>query len=498
MRGSNKRISDNKKNESLDWSPEENIPNTSKNTDKTKEIGHVTYAFVFVFLAFILYQVYFMFAESPDFINNSYNPRHELLNERVERGTILAKDGSVLAAGASEGYKVKDRYYPYGSLFSHAVGYAVNGRMGIESIADFSLLRSNMPIGDRLENDLKGKKNLGDTIVTTFDVKLQKAAYEAVGDNKGAVIAMNIKTGDVLALVSKPDFDPNEIEEEWEYLNGDTTNSPLLNRATSGLYPPGSTFKIITALEYMKENGDLNNYNYDCNGYYEKDGCRINCFHGSKHGNIDFETSFAKSCNSSFANITEGLNKRDFQKTCKDLLFNSELPIPVSYKESSVPINSESDMDELLQTGIGQGKVMVTPFHMCMITAAIANDGVLMRPRVISKIKTSDGDKVKEYKSKAYGRLMSSDNAYQLKSLMREVVERGTATKLKDTYGYEACGKTGSAEYNSNTSDSHAWFTGFAPVDDPQICVTVILEGAGSGGEKAVPVAKKVFDEYFD
>ena len=151
-----------------------------------------------------------------------------------------------------------------------------------------------------------------------------------------------------------------------------------------------------------------------------------------------------------------------------------------------------------MQTGIGQGKTQVTPIHMTLITAAIANDGVLMKPYVVSAVENNNQDVIKSYSAQEYKRLLSETDAKQMQTLMAEVVQSGTATRVKDTVGYVAAGKTGSAEYSSDKTESHAWFTGFAPVSDPEIAVTVVLEGAGSGGEYAVPIAKRIFDAYFN
>ena len=151
----------------------------------------------------------------------------------------------------------------------------------------------------------------------------------------------------------------------------------------------------------------------------------------------------------------------------------------------------------MIQAGIGQGKTQITPIHMNMITSAIANDGILMKPMAILEIKNIRGGLVKHYDKKEYARLMSIDEAHALKDLMRGVITNGTGSRLKDTNGYEAAGKTGSAEYSKDKTKSHAWFTGFAPLDSPKIAVTVIVEGGGSGGETAVPIARTVFDEYF-
>ncbi len=465
--------------------------------NENQEIGNLTYIFVGLFLALIGYLMYFTQFKSADLINNSYNTRQDLLAKKVVRGEILSRDRKVLAKTETAADGTETRSYPYNQLFAHAVGYSTHGKTGVESISNFTLLTSNAFIGERVKNDIGEKKNKGDHVITTLDIGLQQTASDAMGVYKGAVVVTNVKTGEILALVSKPDFDPNQINAIWDEVNADSKESVLLNRATQGLYPPGSTFKIVTSLEYLKENSDYSNYSFDCNGSFKTGDLVINCYHGQSHGHVDFVSSFAKSCNSSFANISMQLNKKEFQKTCKELLFNGALPVPYSYKESYVPISVTSDTDEVMQTGIGQGKTQVTPLHMNLITAAIANDGILMKPYVISNVENDNGDVIKTTASKQYGRLMESGYAQKMQELMAEVVQNGTATKAKDTVGYVAAGKTGSAEYSSDKTESHAWFTGFAPVSDPEIAVTVILEGAGSGGDYAVPIAKRVFDAYF-
>ncbi len=472
--------------------------NNHKDHKENREIGHITYIFVGLFLALIGYLMYFTQFKSSELINNSYNSRQDLLAEKVVRGSILSRDREILAETKTAQNGTEERNYPYENLFAHAVGYATHGKTGVESISNFTLLTSNAFIGERVKNDIDEIKNPGDNVVTTLDVDVQKAASEAMGIYKGAIVVMNVKTGEILALVSKPDFDPNQINEIWEEVNEDSNNSVLLNRATQGLYPPGSTFKIITALEYIKENSNVSEYSFDCSGSFQSGDSVINCYHGQSHGQVDFVTSFAKSCNSSFANISTMLDKKAFQKTCKELMFNGEIPVPYTYRESYVPISASSDLDEVIQTGIGQGKTQITPIHMTLITAGIANDGILMKPYVISSVENKNRDVIKSYQPQEYGRLMDEAGALWLQTLMAEVVQSGTATKVRDVSGYVAAGKTGSAEYSSVKTESHAWFTGFAPVSDPEIAVTVILEGAGSGGDYAVPIAKRVFDAYFN
>ena len=212
---------------------------------------------------------------------------------------------------------------------------------------------------------------------------------------------------------------------------------------------------------------------------------------------VTVETAFAKSCNSAFAEIgTTKVSQSTFSKTLSDLMFNQELPVSIVYSKSSARYTKEMTTDGIMQLSIGQGTTAVSPMHINLITNAVANGGMLMKPYLVQEIKCDDGTVVKSFSPENYKRLMTEKEAENLTSVMEQVVEKGTATKLKGL-SYSAAGKTGSAEFNSATSDSHAWFTGFAPADDPEISVTIIVENAGSGGSYAVPIAKRIFDAYF-
>lgn len=460
-----------------------------------KMIG-VMLVVVCTFVAMIVYLGYFVANNEQKMINNSYNKRQEILLAKNYRGSIYSADGYVLAQTAlnSEGKEV--RHYPYENMFSHVVGFSTQGRTGIEDFCNYYLINSNISLSQKVENTTAGRKNPGNNVITNLRMDIQEAAYNAMGIYEGAIIVTDVKTGKILAMVSKPDFDPNEIADIWDDLVDDNESSVLLNRATTGLYPPGSTFKIITSLEYIRENADnYNKYSYQCNGSYKLKTDKIHCYHNSVHNRVDLTTSFAKSCNSSFANIGMNLERDEFSETLEKLLFNTSLDLDFTTAISSTPISKDMDDYEMLQASIGQGKVQMTPMHLNMITSAIANDGVLMRPYLVDHIETATGVEYYTYKSKEYGRLMSSEESAILKELMTAVVEKGTATRMKG-YGYSAAGKTGSAEYNS-LGDSHAWFTGFAPVEDPEIAITVIIESAGAGGDYAVPIARRVLDAYF-
>lgn len=472
--------------------------NHEKSNNANREIANITYLFVALFIFMLGYFMYYIGISSTEAINNTYNSRQELLAKKVIRGKIYARNYEVLAETLVNADQTETRLYPFGNLFAQAVGFSTKGKIGIESLANFNLLTSNAYASERLQDIIEGEKSIGDNVVTTLDVSMQQVTNEALGVYKGAIIIMDPTTGEILAMVSKPDFDPNKINELWEDIYIDTEEGPLLNRTTQGLYPGGSTFKIITLLEYFREQkNEYQDYSFNCTGKFIKGDSVINCYHGISHGNVDLMQSFAKSCNSSFSNISTGLNSNQFRKTCNDLLFNQKLPVSFPYAESFVPISASSSVNEVMQTAIGQGTTQVTPLHMAMITSAIANDGNLMVPYLLQRVENYNKDLVKEYKSKSYGKLMTVKEAELLQLFMEEVVQSGTATILKDSK-YTAAGKTGSAEFSSNKTESHAWFTGYACMNEKKIVVTIVLEGAGSGGEYAVPIAKRIFDEYFE
>ena len=471
---------------------------TKKKRIRSYPIIVISAFYAAIFVIMLGYISFYSYNNRQVLMNNSYNTRQQILLNQNLRGQIVSRNGDVLAYSETDANGKDARVYPYGKEFAHVVGYSTNGKAGIEALANYYLINTSIDLSDKVSYDTQGSKYPGDTCITTLDVNLQEVAYNALSARKGAVVVTNPKTGEILAMVSKPDFDPNTIQSDWESLLADKSpDAKLLNRATQGMYPPGSTFKIITSLAYLKEHPqDYTNYRFTCNGRFSVDNESIQCFHGETHGSVDLTESFAESCNSSFANIGVNLDRKVFSRTIDQLLFNQELPLDILYAKSSANVDADTSVADVMQLSIGQGATSVSPMHMNMITCAIANEGVLMRPYLVDAIKSVDGKMVKDYDPESYKRLMTALEADIMKGMMKEVVESGTASKLKGL-SYTAAGKTGSAEFTNSTSDSHAWFTGFAPADDPEICVTIIVENAGSGGSFAVPIAKRIFDAYF-
>lgn len=474
-----------------------NLRNGKAKKKRNRQILAVTWFFVGLLFVMMGYTSYYAATHRQALINNSYNSRQNLLIAQNKRGTIYAAGGQKLAETQTDTEGEEVRVYPYANLFSHAVGYAANGRFGVEAQANYYLINSNTKLSEKVASDMAGEKYPGDNVFTTLDVDLQQIAYDSLGIYKGAVLVTEPKTGRILAMVSKPDFDPNEIEAIWDDLLADKESGVLVNRVTQGLYPPGSTFKIVTALEYIKENTDsYSQLRFQCNGHFSHGEERINCYHGSAHGSEDFTKAFAKSCNSAFANIGLSLDRVKFGRTVDGLLFNQPLEVDFAYNQSSLHIDADTTDAEVMQAAIGQGTTQMTPLQLNMITCAIANDGMLMKPYLIDRVENHEKAVVKQFSPDTYKRLMSEEEAQIMTELMEEVVKSGTGTKLSGL-SYTAAGKTGSAEYNQIKTDSHAWFTGFAPAEDPEVCVTIIIEGAGSGGDYAVPIAKRILDACF-
>jgi peptidoglycan glycosyltransferase len=465
---------------------------------KNREYMVVTYLFLILFLALIGYFIYFLAVESETFINNPYNSLQNLFSEYVVRGDIESADGYVLAETKTDDEGNETRVYPYKDLFAHAVGYTANGKTGLESQANFLLLRSHSFFASQIINELQDKKNPGDTVVTTLNYELQKTAYDALGNQDGAVIVMEPKTGKILVMVSKPDYDPNTIAEDWEDITSGES-SVLLNRATQGKYTPGSIFKIVTTLEYYRENGsEISDYSFDCTSSYTHDGKTIHCASDKAHGKEDLLASFANSCNSSYASLSLDLDVGKLQKTCDNLLFNTDLPVAFESGKSSFSIEKDASDALVMETGIGQGKTLVSPLHMLLLVGAIDNGGTLMAPYLVDSVKNDAGNVVETFASSQNLTLFTADEADFLEEYLRAVVTDGTGSKL-DTAAYTAYGKTGTAQVSDSTSQTNAWFVGYAKADGSEdIAIAVIVEGGASGSKSAVPIAKQVFEAYFE
>ncbi|MBR0145372.1 MAG: penicillin-binding protein 2 [Eubacterium sp.] len=469
-----------------------------KNKRKNRPIVLMTYVFVLVFLGLFGYVIYFLVKDADRVVANTGNRRQDVMAEVVQRGEIRTSDGTVIARSVEkDGEEVRE--YPYGEMFCHVVGYNGYGRSGLELSMNFQLLTTHENIFKQVQDDLSEKKKPGDNVITTLDYKLQKAASNAMGKHKGAVVVMEPDTGKILAMVSKPGFDPNEMEKVWDEIHTEEgeKSTVLLNRATSGLYAPGSTFKVVTALEYIREHKSVDGYSYTCKGEDSFNGVKIVCYKHREHGNVDLEHAIGYSCNTAFANMgMNDLSMEGLRKTAEDLLFNQELPYDGSTSTSSFVLSGFSSRDMIPQTVIGQGDTQITPIHNAMIMSAIANGGVLMKPYLVQEIRNSSGAVVKTYSSSSVKSLMTAKEAKQLSELLAAPAEYGTSSWKFKNYRHKIIGKTGTAEIDSE-GHCNSWFVGYSNPEDPDIVVSVVIEDSDSDGLTGVEVAGAVFEAYY-
>lgn len=459
-----------------------------------KQTWVVTVFFSIIFFFMIGYYVYFIVADSQEVASNSYNKRVDDRQEKIQRGTIYASHGEKLAYSDSGSTGNKNRHYPYGKTFAHVVGISTHGKSGLEKSCNFDLLSTRDTPFQEIINDFKGTKEKGADVYTTLKVGLQKNCYNALGDRKGAVFAMNPKTGAVLACVSRPSYNPETIDSIWKKLAKDSKDSRLVNRGTQGKYTPGSIFKTFTALEFMKEDSDFKDFKYNCHGYTKVGNAKIHCFDGKAHYQVNLRDAYTNSCNSAFATIGRELKMNKFRSTCETALFNKELPLDIESTKSRFNLDSDSGEWDIASTSIGQGTTTVSPAHMCMVASAIYNKGVLMKPYLVDSVVNSYDVIVKTTDPDEYKEIIPEEYAKKLKSYMRSVCKYGTANMMAYS-SYKAYGKTGTAELNSE-DDINSWFMGFAKKGKKKIAIAVCLEDIKQGSGSATSVAKEIFDEY--
>lgn len=455
-------------------------------------IRGMVYMFIVLFMSLVLYLCYFTWKKAPELVNSPYNGRLSKLNDSCIRGPIASADGVILAQSELGENGKEKRVYPLDHTFSHVVGYTSVGETGLESWSSYYLLTSHESSWSKLYKELRDQKSMGDTMVTTLDSGLQKLVSDAMEGYEGACVVMDPTTGRILAMVSKPDFDPNTLEEDYTYLVSDSSNSNLVNRATQGLYSPGSTFKMVTALALMEQNQDWRDYSYYCQGSITVGDKTVRCSHGNQHGTVDVKKAFAKSCNSAFINIGLSLDGDEFRDTAEKLLFNRKIASRIPVAVSKFDLDSASSEWKVMQTSFGQGNTLITPLQNAMITSAIANRGVMMMPQLFLQVVSADGNVVENFEPEAAGSVMSADQAAALEEMMTEVVNTGTAEILQSG-SYQAAAKTGSAQTDS-AKETDAWLVAYAPAKDPQYVVSIVLEEAGAGSEAAGPIVKKIFD----
>ena len=461
--------------------------------DMKKNIRRVFWLFFTMFAITVLYLTNFMLIESNNIINSTLNPRVRISRPNVKRGQILDKNGIIIAQSIpfQESYA---RIYNYDNTFSHVVGFvdSVIGHSGVEERYNFSLQNLSFEIIQRIQNIASNSHLQGDSIVLTIDGELQKLAYNLLGNSKGSIVALDPSTGRILTMVSYPNFNPNEIAADWSRLNQDTGNSPLLNRATQGLYPPGSVFKILTSVSAMEHLENFEDFVHDCTGSITIDENSIRCYNYTAHGIIDMADAFAVSCNTYFVALAEAIGAENLRSTADASYFNQLIPFRLPNSASRFTLDENDDVLELMQASIGQGRVVVTPLHMAMLAGALANDGAMMHPYVVDHIVTRQ-DRIRNVASpQILTRLFTYENNSKLHDMMVQAVESGTGAPASVS-GVQVGGKTGTAE--NDRGEAHGWFVAFASNNGSQIALAVMLENSG-GAARPLVIARNLIQFY--
>ncbi|MGN0298365.1 MAG: peptidoglycan D,D-transpeptidase FtsI family protein [Lachnospiraceae bacterium] len=482
-------------NHSIDTNVNENVSERIKHSNR--QLWQIMGVGLLLFALMIGYLSYFVAVESNDVIDNSYNKRISNRANSVVRGTIYSSDGQALAY--TEEQNGEDvRVYPYGDIFAHPVGYSAMGTTELEKAYNYELLRSSVSLPERLYDQMMGEKVPGDNVRTTLDSGLQSFCYNLLAGKKGSIVVLEVKTGRVLAMVSLPGYNPNTIQADWSMLtNEENTDGNLMNRATQCLYPPGSTFKVLTLLEFIRENPDTYaDYLYECTGAETTEGYSLICMHNAVHGVINATQALQVSCNGFFSHIAKSFDRTSWLNTVNQFCFNQSVSFDIGLAKSAFSVTEEDSEALVMMKSIGQENVRETPLMGAMIMAAIGNNGVMMKPYLVDCIENANGTVVTQYSSEEQSVVMTAEETTILKTYLQAVVDGGSASAAHSDI-ISIGGKTGSAQYTSNGEDTHGWFTGIAPVEDTEIAISIILETGATGGTDAAPLAKEIAEYYF-
>lgn len=457
----------------------------------------IIFVMVFVcalFLSLAVYLTYFELFSAETVIKSSYNRRIWEEEDNVLRGSITDRCGTVLAYSEEDGDSQK-RIYPYASRYAHVIGYnsRTYGKTGLELKYNDMLLASDTitSISDAITGSQE--KAEGANLRLTVDNSLTAKAESLMKGKNGAVVAIVPKTGEVLCLYSNPAFDPNEdaLTAQWDSL-AESEDSPFLGRAASGLYAPGSTFKVVTAAAAI--DSGYSSYTVNDEGSYTVDGYTLKNYGGHSYGQIDLRSGFAKSSNVMFAALSVMMGEDRMRKAAEGFGVGQQIPFDITAQTSSMNYSGKMSDPELAAVGIGQGKLLMTPLNMALIASAIANNGIMMQPYLVENAAFASGRSIYSAKQGIWKTAVSPSVANQVGELMIECVQSGTGTSARIS-GVTVAGKTGTAQ-NEKEGKEHAWFIGYAPAEDPEIAICVMQEYSGVTGSSCAPIARDLIKQY--
>jgi len=440
--------------------------------------------------------------------DNPLNRRALLEEQRIPRGEIRAADGTILArsrpVGTGQDATYTRVYPPAARAFSQTLGYSFTraGRSGLEQSRNSELTGATTGV-QTIFDQLTGKKRVGEDVLTTLDPKAQQAALSGLAGRKGAVVALDPRTGAIKAMASTPGFDPAavNIPGKLRALNLDK-DAPIFNRTTQAGYSPGSTFKVVTAIAALDSGLYTPNSMVDGKNGIKISGVPLANFNGEQFGVIDLTTALTHSVNTVWAQVAVRVGKARMAQTMEKLGFDRLPPLdyPSSQRRASGEylngriLSPRSRFVDVGRMGIGQDKLQVTPLQMAMVAAAVANGGRLMKPHLTDRVVDTDGRTTEHIQPESLGQAMKPSTAQQVGQMMSNVVKEGTGTAAA-LQGIDVAGKTGTAEVGSCPGGSQVSFIAFAPVSAPRAVVAVTLECApGQAGVYAAPIAKQVLE----
>jgi peptidoglycan glycosyltransferase len=426
--------------------------------------------------------------------------------QQVHRGRILAADGTVIAISKPKGHGANLRYvrhYPQGALFGHPIGYS------FMEYGDSEFEQSHNPelVGEESEfstilDELTGRNREGDDVVTNLDTNAQQVALSDLEEQGfGGVVAIEPSTGAVKVLASNKPYDPNRIPEEIEQLNTNEVERPLYDRGTQGQYPPGSTFKVVTAAAGLESGRITPETTINAPGVIIDEGHELNNDFSKDWGEISLDTALTNSVNTWFGQLGQQVGQSQLFETMEKFGFNSTPPIDLPSDQvepsgvfSEGELLHRNDPVDLARVAIGQERLLATPLQIAMVAAAVANKGKLMKPQLWNRVVDPDGRTVKHLDPSEYSQAVSAKTAEDLTTAMEGVVSEGTGTNAA-IEGVQVAGKTGTAETPGNDAcgggeeENQAWFMGFAPADEPKIAIAVSVECTPQfGNDVAAPI----------
>lgn len=432
--------------------------------------------------AYFCYSVYFYGGR---WIANPYNPRISSQKQHVVMGTLTDRDGTVLAYTDESGTRRYNSNAATRKAVSQVVGDS-SGKVstGADTFHAQYLLGFRSSIFERLADAFTGTTQRGDDVELTISERLSRYISEQFPrDKRGAVVVMNYKTNEILALVSMPQFDPTDMDSALV----DEAAGALVNRATQGLYPPGSTFKTVTALAGMEYLSDWQSFQVECTGERVFQDKVIHCYNNKVHGMVDMKSALAYSCNCYFAALADEIGAGKLAKTMRQVGMDADSRFELETSRNSIYLAKGATESELVETAIGQGRTGVTPLYMAMLASAFANDGMMMKPYIVDHVVYPDGTETKNTVPEKLTEICTAEEAAAIRDMMIGVVSGGTGTAAAIN-GVTVAGKTGTAE--NATGYDHSWFIGFAPAENPKVAVAVVIENANYGS--ATPIAGKV------